>query len=92
MSLYVALLDAILKGKNPNHSKNGFYLASSGKIAWHDIYAGIAKALAKRGQIADDRIELMNDAALKKIAKAQNVDPESVIVKIGGRYVSLDAF
>ncbi|KAJ5381888.1 NAD(P)-binding protein, partial [Penicillium cataractarum] len=85
VSLYFALLDAILTNKNPGHGKNGFYLASSGKVSWDDIYAGIAKALARRGVIADERVELMNDAALEKIAKAQNVSPSSVIVKIGGR-------
>ncbi|PLB49851.1 NAD(P)-binding protein [Aspergillus steynii IBT 23096] len=85
VSLYFTLLDAILKNKNPGHGKNGFYLASSGKVAWHDIYAGIAKGLARRGKIPDERIELMNDTALEKIAKAQKVSPSSVIVKIGGR-------
>lgn len=85
VSLYFALLNAILTNKNPGHSKNGFYLASSGKVSWHDIYAGIAKALARRGVIADERVKLMNDTALEKIAKAQNVSPSSVIVKIGGR-------
>ena len=72
--------NAILSNKNPNHGKNGLYLASSGKVAWHNIYAGIAKALARRGVIPDERIEMMNDSALEKIAKAQNVSPSSVII------------
>lgn len=85
VSLYFALLKAILENKNPDHGKNGFYLASSGKVAWHDIYAGISKALARRGIITDERIDLMDEEALEKIAKAQGVSPSSVIVKIGGR-------
>jgi hypothetical protein len=85
VSLYFALLNAILTNGNPGHGKNEFYLASSGKVAWRDIYAGIAKYLACCGVIDDARIELMTDAALKKIAKAQNVSPSSVFVKIGGR-------
>ncbi|KAJ5096722.1 NAD(P)-binding protein [Penicillium angulare] len=85
-NLYFALLNAILSDKSPHHGKDGFYLASSGKIAWHDIYAGIAKALARRGIIKSPEAELMNDTALEKIASAQNVSPSSVIVKIGGRF------
>lgn len=42
--------------------------------------------------MAVDRIELMNNATLEKISKAQNVSAELVIVKTGGGYVSLDAF
>ncbi|KAL4803998.1 NAD(P)-binding protein [Aspergillus unguis] len=85
ISLYFAILNAILQNKNPGHGRNGFYLASSGKVAWHDIYAGIAKALARRGKIADERIEVMDDAALAQVAKAQGVPPSLVVVKIGGR-------
>ncbi|KAK9859409.1 NAD(P)-binding protein [Penicillium brevicompactum] len=85
VSLYFALLHAILTNMNPGHGKSGFYLAASGKIAWHDIYVAIAEALARRGVISDERVDLMTDPALEKIAKAQNVSPSSVTVKIGGR-------
>ncbi|KAJ5706652.1 NAD(P)-binding protein [Penicillium malachiteum] len=84
-SLYFALLNAILGGRNPSHGKNGFYLASAGKLAWHDIYTGIADALARRSIIEDGTVHLMNDTALEKIAKAQKVPPSCVVVKIGGR-------
>lgn len=76
VSLYFALLNVIVNNKNPNHGKNGFYLASSGKIAWHKIYTGIAKALARNGKISDDKVHLMNDEALGKIAEAQKVSPQ----------------
>lgn len=69
VSLYFALLNTILTDKNPSHGKNGFYLASSGKVPWHDIYAGIAKALARRGVIADERVELMNDAPSRRLPR-----------------------
>ncbi|KAJ5737773.1 NAD(P)-binding protein [Penicillium malachiteum] len=85
VSLYFALLTAILEDKNPSHGKNGFYLASSGKVAWHDIYTGIADALARRAIIEDGTVHLMNDTALEKIAKAQKVPSSCVVVKIGGR-------
>ncbi|KAF4928167.1 hypothetical protein CGCVW01_v002098 [Colletotrichum viniferum] len=52
-SLYIALARAILNGSNPDHGKLGYYLASSGSASWDDIYAAVAKALAKRGVIDD---------------------------------------
>lgn len=84
-SLYLALLRAILENKNPHHGKNGFYLASSGSAAWEDIYAAIAKALAKRGVIEDSKVELVDEDALGKMAEALKASKPSVRVKISGQ-------
>lgn len=51
VTLYVELLRCMLLGKDIGHGKDGYYLAASDRAAWTDIYAALAKALAKRGVI-----------------------------------------
>ncbi|KAF4545903.1 uncharacterized protein LTHEOB_4555 [Lasiodiplodia theobromae] len=84
-TLYLSILRAILNNKNPDHGKNGFYLASPGNVAWEDMYAAIAKALAKRGVITDAKVELVDEDALGKMAEALKVSKPSVRVKISGQ-------
>ncbi|KAI8313687.1 hypothetical protein K4K61_007121 [Colletotrichum sp. SAR11_59] len=84
-SLYIALARAILDGSNPDHGKLGYYLASSGSASWDDIYAAVAKAMAKRGVIDDDTVAPVTDEALRKISDALNVEPASAVSKVGGK-------
>ncbi|KAF0321646.1 nad dependent epimerase dehydratase family protein [Colletotrichum asianum] len=81
-SLYIALARAILDGSNPDHGKLGYYLASSGSASWDDIYAAVAKAMAKRGVIDDDTVAPVTEEALRKISDALNVEPASAVSKI----------
>ena len=82
---YVGLLRSILLGENPDYGKNGYYLASSGSVAWNDIYTGIAKALAKRKVILNGEVKKADDVALGKIGQALGCPKELVAVQIAGK-------
>ena len=82
--MYIKLLESILSGDNPGHGKDGYYLASSGSVAWRAIYARIAEALAKRGVIESSEVKKANDAAVEKIGWALGCPKEMVVVQIGG--------
>jgi hypothetical protein len=84
-ALYVSLLQSILSGGKPGYGKDGYYLASSGSVAWRDIYAAMAKALAKRGVVSSSEVRKVNDAALEKIGEALGCPKEFVSVQIGGK-------
>ncbi|KAF2029433.1 NAD(P)-binding protein [Setomelanomma holmii] len=84
-ALYASLLATILLGDNPGHGKNGYYLASSGSVAWRDIYIAMAKALAKRQVVKSDKIEKADDAALEEIGKALGCPIDFVGVQFGGK-------
>ncbi|KAM0247761.1 hypothetical protein ACHAQJ_009722 [Trichoderma viride] len=54
--LYIRLLAAILsESSNPGHGRHGYYLPSSGSVAWNDIYGHMAVVLAKKGIVEDER-------------------------------------
>ena len=74
-----------MRDENPDHGKNGYYLASSGSIAWSDIYSAMAKALAQRGVIGSAEVKKADDAAVEKMAKVLGCPEEMVAVQIGGR-------
>ncbi|KAI7230819.1 hypothetical protein KC330_g6739 [Hortaea werneckii] len=79
------MLQSMLTDRNPPHGKTGFYHASTGSVAWHDIYVAMARALKKRGVVATDEIAVFTQEALEKYAEAQGVETASVRVKIAGR-------
>jgi len=83
-AVYVKLLESILAGENLGHSIHGYYLASSGSVAWNDIYARIAEALAKRGVVESSEVKKADDAAVEKIGQALGCPKELVAVQIGG--------
>ncbi|KAI1612623.1 hypothetical protein EDD37DRAFT_314338 [Exophiala viscosa] len=83
-SLYLALLRQILLDKSPDSGKNGYYLASPGSIAWEDLYASIAASLAKRGVIADAKVEEATDEALTGMGAALGCPKELVPLQLGG--------
>jgi len=82
--LYLAILRSILEGKDIGHGKNGYYLASPGSVAWNDIYAAMAKALAKRNVIASADVVKATDEDLEKMAKGLGRPKDFVIVDLGG--------
>jgi hypothetical protein len=83
-TVYVKLLESILLGKDVGYGKKGYYLASSGSVAWRDIYAAMAKALADRKVVESSEIKRADDAALEKIGQALECPKALVPVQIGG--------
>ncbi|KAI1175575.1 hypothetical protein F4777DRAFT_322778 [Nemania sp. FL0916] len=83
-NMYLELMRKILAGENPGHGKNGYYLAASGSLAWDDIYAAIATALAKRGVITDDTVVMANDENLEAMGKGLGCPVAKVSLMLGG--------
>ena len=83
-SLYIRILSEILAGSNPGHGKQGYYLASSGSVAWDDIYARMAVTLAKRGVVDDENVGTADDAALGMMAQGLECPKQIVHVQLGG--------
>jgi hypothetical protein len=81
----VKLLQSILLDKKPGHGKDGYYLASSGIVAWRDIYASMAKALAARNVVESSEVKPVDATALEKIGQALGCPSALVPVQIGGR-------
>lgn len=82
--MYIDLLRSILAGENPGYGREGYYLASSGSVAWSDIYAVIAKALAKRDVVDSEVVQEADDAILAKMGEALGCPKEFVAVQLGG--------
>jgi hypothetical protein len=74
-----------LQGKNPDYGKNGYYLASSGSMAWYNIYVAMAKALAKHELLDEAGVTKADDAALDLMGQALNCPQEFVAVSLGGK-------
>ncbi|KAI0127190.1 hypothetical protein BJ170DRAFT_364891 [Xylariales sp. AK1849] len=84
-TLYLALLRSILASENPDHGKNGYYHATSGSVAWDDLYAALGAALLKRGLVDDVEIRRADQAALEKMGVAMGYPAEMVGWAIGGK-------
>ncbi|KAK8009951.1 NAD(P)-binding protein [Apiospora arundinis] len=86
-NLYLDITRRILKGDDSLGSgRNGYYLAASGSVAWDDLYAAMAAALAKRGDnvIDDARIEKADGSVLEKMGEALGCPAELVSLHLGG--------
>jgi hypothetical protein len=79
------LLRAILSGKEPGYGKNGYYLAATGSVAWDDIYASFAKALAKRDSVDEGEVKAADDGALQKMGDAFGCLKGFVPIQLGGK-------
>lgn len=75
----------MLLGTEIGYNKRGFYLASSGSIAWSDIYHAFAVALAKRGVVDDDIVQKPDDIALAQMGEALEIPPALVPIMLGGK-------
>lgn len=84
-TLYVEILRKILKGEDPGHGRNGYFLASPGSVTWDDIYTAIAASLARRNIIDDKQIVSANPQILLKMGEALQCPSEFVPVQIGGK-------
>lgn len=84
-TLYFDILRMILTGGDPGHGRNGYFLASPGGVAWEDIYAAMAAALARRGIVADDSVMPASLQVLERIGEALGCPAEFVPVQIGGK-------
>jgi hypothetical protein len=82
--LYVKLLESILSGQSPDHGKNGYYLASSGSVAWNDIYTAMAKALVQQKVVDSSEVKKADEADVEKIGQALGCPKALVAVQIGG--------
>lgn len=86
-NLYIEILRAILIGgssKPPPNGKQGYYLAASGSVAWADLYAAVARALAQRGVIEDDTVKAATDDAIGKMAAGLGCPKGLVPLQLGG--------
>ncbi|KAG9188593.1 hypothetical protein G6011_07298 [Alternaria panax] len=83
--LYVELLKSILRNENPEYGRSGYYLASSGSVAWYDIYAAMAKALANHRVVSSAVVKTADDAAQDKMAQSLGCPKDMVAVQLGGK-------
>lgn len=84
-NLYLELLRKIIGGDGPDYGKRGYYLASSGSVAWDDIYGAMARGLAERKVVSDASVVRADSEALEKMGAALGGPPEMVAVQIGGK-------
>lgn len=84
-TLYIEILRTVLGGEELSHGKAGYFLASSGSVAWDDLYTAVAAALAKRNIIGDDSVVPANHSILEQMGEALGCPPQFVPVQIGGR-------
>lgn len=83
--LYITILRAILEGKGePSSGKNGFYLASPGRVKWLNLYRAIAEELATRGVVDTAEVGRADEQALKHMAQGVGGDVDMVPFQAGG--------
>ncbi|OJJ77419.1 hypothetical protein ASPBRDRAFT_70828 [Aspergillus brasiliensis CBS 101740] len=83
--LYLQLLRKMLLGEKIGSGKNGYYLASSGLLAWDQIYSAISAALARRNIVDSDAVQDAREGTLDQMGQALDVEPSSVPVLLGGK-------
>jgi nucleoside-diphosphate-sugar epimerase len=86
-SLYIEILRAILEGRDIGHGKHGYYLASSGSVAWDDIYAAVGKAMKKRGAVDEESVGEADGEVLQKMGDALGCPKELVGMMLGDLWV-----
>lgn len=84
-TLYLQILRTIMNGEDPGHGKDGDFLASSGSVAWDDLYTAVATAMAKRNAVDDDSVVPASKAILEQMGEALGCPPEYVTVQFGGQ-------
>lgn len=78
------MLRSILKEEKIDCNRHGYYLASSGVVAWEDLYRQMAKTLAKHGVVDDDELHEASDESLEQASQAFGCPKEFVSVEMGG--------
>ncbi|GKZ75223.1 hypothetical protein AnigIFM50267_003329 [Aspergillus niger] len=82
--LYIAILKKILSSEDCDHGQEGFYLASSGRVAWKDVYASIGAALFKRGLIKDSAVHPADEKVLAVMAETLKSSTDMVAPQLSG--------
>ncbi|KAJ9262166.1 hypothetical protein DTO212C5_8058 [Paecilomyces variotii] len=75
----------ILLGKGFGHGKKSFFLATSGSMAWDDLYDVFARSLAKRNIVDDETVHDADEAVLEKMGQALACPKELVPVQLSGK-------
>lgn len=83
-TLYLEILRTVLNGEDPGHGKNGYFLASSGSVAWDDIYTAFAASLARHNIVGDDSVVPANDKIMESMGEALGCPAAFVPVQLGG--------
>jgi hypothetical protein len=83
--LYLAILRAILKNRDLPHGKKGYYLASSGSVAWDDLYQAMARRLFKKKVIETDQVIRAGETEIVQMAKGVGCPPAFVRLQLGGQ-------
>lgn len=83
-TLYIEILRGILEGRDIGSGEKGYFLASSGRVAWEDIYGGMAKELRKRGVVDSEVVERADEEALEKMGEGLECPAEFVAMQVGG--------
>lgn len=85
--LHAAILTKILDSSaDLGHGRQGYYLASSGSVAWDDVYAAMTKALQQRGVVSSAAVTLADDEALGKMVRGLGGGPKELVrVQAGGK-------
>ena len=82
--MFIRILHGILAGENIGSGKDGYYLASPGSVAWDDLYAAMAQALAQRKVIKSATVEEATQVHLEKMGVGIGCPKEVVVVQLGG--------
>jgi hypothetical protein len=74
-----------LKDQDPQHGKVGYYLASSGSVAWIDLYQAMAKRLYEKGVIDSEEVTRAGETEIAEMAKGLGAPPKYVRLQLGGQ-------
>jgi hypothetical protein len=72
----------MLQERSIGYGKSGYYIASSGLVAWDDIYDAYSLELKKRGVVDDEMVKDADDSTQEKMAEI--LDGISAKIQLGG--------
>jgi nucleoside-diphosphate-sugar epimerase len=80
-SLYLDLLRSMLEERAIGYGKSGYYVASSGQVAWDDIYDAYSLALKKQGVVDEETVKDADDEIQEKMTEVLGIPAR---LQIGG--------
>jgi nucleoside-diphosphate-sugar epimerase len=81
-SLYLNLIRSMLQERSIGYGKSGYYIASSGSVAWDDIYNAYSIELKKRSVVDDEMVKDADDSTQEKMAEILDGIPAKI--QLGG--------
>jgi nucleoside-diphosphate-sugar epimerase len=81
-SLYLDLIRSMLQERSIGYGKSGYYIASSGSVAWDDIYDAYSLELKRQGVVDDETVKDADDSTQEKMAEILGGIPAKV--QLGG--------